>query len=323
MENINNQLEKFQSNELSIYTNDNGRVIHNPKPIKDILTLKEYYNLTLDKINESELLSKENKDVLLATLTNEPISNLNINQYDNNHKELVVIFARMIVESGIGTMNETEQEILISLFIDEVKNEFSYLTIEDIRLAVKKGVRLDYGKFYGLNITTLNYWLKEYISTTKKNAMKSLSLLSPKEEKITISDEQKKVLHKKWLDSWIDLFEKYHEGENIVVSDVGNVFYKYCIKNKIGSLTDSEKIILENRAKRLIIANGKEQARSSFQIKEVNKIIEDINRNKYSDDLDRKIVSEAKRLAIFDFFDKLIKEKIELKDLIEKIENGN
>jgi uncharacterized protein YeeX (DUF496 family) len=153
--------------------------------------------------------------------------------------------------------------------------------------------------------------------------MKSLSLLSPKEEKITMSDEQKKVLHKKWLDSWIDLFEKYHEGENIVVSDAGNVFYKYCIKNKIGSLTDSEKIILENRAKRLIIANGKEQARSSFQIKEVNKIIEDINRNKYSDDLDRKIVSEAKRLAIFDFFDKLIKEKVELKDLIEKIESGN
>lgn len=323
MENLNNQLEKIQINELSIYTNENGRVIHDPKPIKDIVTLKEYYNLTLEKINESDLLSKENKDVLLATLTHEPINKLNIVQYDKNYNELVGIFARMIVESGIGTMNEDEQTILISLFIEEVKNELSYLTIEDIKLIVKKGVRLDYGKFYGLNITTLNFWAKEYVRETKKNAMKSLTLLSPKEEKITISDEQKKALHKKWLDSWIELFEKYHEGENIVVSDAGNIFYKYCIKNKIGSLTDSEKIILENKAKRLIIANGKEQARSSFQIKEVNKIIEDINRNKYNDDLDRKIVSEAKRLAIFNFFDNLIKEKIELKDLIEKIEKGN
>ena len=140
MENLNNQLEKIQSNELSVYTNDNGRFIHDPKPIRDIVTLKECYNLTIEKINESDLLSKENKDVILATLNHDAIIKLNIVQYDNSYNELVGMFAKMIVESGIGTMNEEEQTILISLFIEEVKNEFSYLTLEDVRLALKKGV---------------------------------------------------------------------------------------------------------------------------------------------------------------------------------------
>jgi uncharacterized protein YeeX (DUF496 family) len=324
MENTNNQLQHIsENNELSVYTNENGRLIHDPKTIKDITTLKNHYGITVEQINESNALSKENKEVLLATLNNIPICELNIVEYDKNHNDLVGIFGRLIIESGITpeTMPKPDQKVFISMSVDEVKNEFSYLTIEDVRIAIKKGIRLEYGKFYGLNIATINFWLKEYINTTKKLAMKSLSLISPKEEKISLSDEQKKIMHQRWLDSWIDLFEKYHEGENTTISDAGNVFYKYCIKNKIGSLTDYEKIILENKAKRLIIANGKEQARSSFQIKEVNKIIEDINKNRYSDDLDRKIVSEAKRLAIYAFFDKLIEQKIKLKDLIYKIEN--
>lgn len=323
MENINNQLQRIsENNELSVYTNENGRLIHDPKTIKDINTLKNHYSITIEQINESNALSKENKEVLLATLNNKPICDLNIVEYDQNHNNLIGIFGRLIIESGITpeTMPKPDQKVFISMCVDEVKNDFSYLTIEDVRLAIKKGVRLEYGKFYGLNIATINFWLKEYVNTTKKNAMKSLTLIAPEDKEKGLNEEQKKIVYNRWLDSWIDLFEKYHEGENITVSDAGNVFYKYCIKNKISSLTDSEKIILENKAKRLIIANGKEQARSSFQIKEVNAIVEAINKNKLNDNIELKIISEAKRLAIFTFFDKLIQDKIELRDLIEKIE---
>jgi uncharacterized protein YeeX (DUF496 family) len=308
------------TNEFGLILNDNGRIVHNPKAINDITILKNHYDISIEQINSSPILSKENKEVLLATLNFTKISELNIQKYDTSYNYLVGVFGKTIVESGIG-MEEGEQEVFISLCIDEVINDFSYLTIEDVRIAVKKGVRLDYGKFYGLNITTLNFWLKEYVNSTKKDAMKLLPQINPKDDFKGLNDEQQKIIYKRWLDSWIDLFEKYHEGENITISDVGNVFYKYCIKNKIGSLTDRDKIILENKAKRLIIANGKEHASSTFQIKEINAIIEAINKNNYNKDIDLKIVSEAKRLAIFTFFDKLILEKLELRDLIDKIEN--
>lgn len=309
------------TNEFGLILNDNGRIVHNPKVINDITILKNNYDISIEQINSSPILSKENKEVLLATLNFTKISELNIQKYDTSYNYLVGVFGKTIVESGIG-MEEGEQEVFISLCIDEVINDFSYLTIEDVRIAVKKGVRLDYGKFYGLNITTLNFWLKEYVNSTKKDAMKLLPHIKPKEEYNGLNDEQKKIVYKRWLDSWIDLFEKYHEGENIIISDAGNVFYKYCIKNKITPpLTVSEMLTLENKAKRLIIANGKEHARSSYQIKEINAIIEAINKNKLNDDIELKIVTEAKRLAIFTFFDKLIAEKLELRDLIDKIEN--
>lgn len=309
------------TNEFGLILNDNGRIVHNPKVINDITILKNNYDISIEQINSSPILSKENKEVLLATLNFTKISELNIQKYDTSYNYLVGVFGKTIVESGIG-MEEGEQEVFISLCIDEVINDFSYLTIEDVRIAVKKGVRLDYGKFYGLNITTLNFWLKEYVNSTKKDAMKLLPHIKPKEEYNGLNDEQKKIVYKRWLDSWIDLFEKYHEGENIIISDAGNVFYKYCIKNKITPpLTVSEMLTLENKAKRLIIANGKEHARSSYQIKEINAIIEAINKNRITDDIELKIVSEAKRLAIYTFFDKLITEKLELRDLIDKIEN--
>jgi hypothetical protein len=308
-------------NEFGLILNDNGRIVHNPKAINDITILKNHYDISIEQINSSPILSKENKEVLLATLNFTKISELNIQKYDTSYNYLVGIFGKTIVESGIG-MEEGEQEVFISLCIDEVINDFSYLTIEDIRIAVKKGVRLDYGKFYGLNITTLNFWLKEYVNSTKKDAMKLLPQIKPKDEFKGLNDEQQKIIYKRWLESWIDLFEKYHEGENITISDAGNVFYKYCIKNKITPpLTVSEMLTLENKAKSFIIENGKKQARSPYQIKEVNIIMEAINKNKLNDDIELKIVSEAKRLAIFTFFDKLIAEKLELRDLIEKIEN--
>jgi hypothetical protein len=308
------------TNEFGLILNDNGRIVHNPKAINDITVLKNHYDISIEQIISSPILSKENKEVLLATLNFTKISDLNIQKYDSNYNYLVGIFGKTIVESGIG-MEETEQEIFISLSIDEVINDFSYMTLEDIRIATKKGVRLDYGKFYGLNITTLNFWFKEYLNTTKKDAMKLLPQLKPKEEYKGLNDEQQKIIYKRWLDSWIDLFEKYHEGENITISDAGNVFYKYCVKNKISSLTVQEMLTLENKAKALIISHGKEKAKSYIQIKEINTIIEAINKNRITDDIELKIVSEAKRLAIYTFFDKLIAEKLELRDLIDKIEN--
>lgn len=311
----------LNTNEFGLILNDNGRIVHNPKAINDITILKNHYDISIEQINSSLILSKENKEVLLATLNFVPISELNIQKYDTSYNYLVGVFGKTIVESGIG-MEEGEQEVFISLCIDEVINDFSYLTIEDVRIAVKKGVRLDYGKFYGLNITTLNFWLKEYVNSTKKDAMKLLPQIKPKDEFKGLNDEQQKIIYKRWIESWIDLFEKYHEGENITISDAGNVFYKYCIKNKITPpLTVSEMLTLENKAKSFIIENGKKQARSPYQIKEVNIIMEAINKNKLNDDIELKIVSEAKRLAIFTFFDKLIAEKLELRDLIEKIEN--
>ncbi len=319
MGNINNQLQNISNTELALITNDNGRLVHNPKAIKDINTLAIHYDITAEQISLSNL-SKDNKEVLLATLTFPQVSSLDIKKYDSNYVELVGMFGKMIVESGIGTMEAAEQEILITLFVEEITNEFSYLTLEDVRLALKKGVRLDYGKFYGINITTLNFWLKEYINNTKKEAMKSLPSILPKKEYEGLNEEQQKIVYKNWLNSYIDLFEKYHEGENIEISDIGNVFYKYCIKNKIGSLSDSEKITLENKAKRIIISKGKEQATSTFQLKELKQVLDSINKNNYNDDTESKIVAEGKRLAIIIFFDKLIADKLELKDLIYDIE---
>ncbi len=319
MENINNQLQNISNNELALIVNGNGRLIHNPKAIKDINTLATHYDITAAQISLSDL-SKGDKEVLLATLTFPQISTLDIKTYDDNYNTLVGIFGKMIVESGIGTMDEKEQMILITLFIEEIINEFSYLTLEDVRLALRKGIRLDYGKFYGINITTLNFWLKEYICSTKKDAMKLLPSIAPKKEYEGLNEEQQKIVYRNWLNSYIDLFEKYHEGENIEISDIGNVFYKYCIKNKIGSLTDSEKITLENKAKRIIISKGKEQATSTFQIKELKQVLDSINKNNYNDDTESKIVAEGKRLAIIIFFDKLIADKLELKDLIYDIE---
>jgi hypothetical protein len=301
----NNSLEKTNSNN-SITVNENTPLLNYP-------------SLTIGDVNNA-IMTPLHREVILASQNHPKISNSDQSEARDG---LIEILAIIIWESGVASLldDKKEQKILINYMVEEIKKDFFHLTLPEVQIALKKGLRGHYDTQYGINVKSLYGSLDNYVSETKIEAMTAFNkLLKPKEEYKGLNDEQKAIVYRKWLESFIILFEKYHEGENIEITDIGNVFYKYCTRNKIGSLSDKQKIELENKAKRVVVSKGNEYARSSHEVKELRELVNSINKNKYDEDIELRIVSEAKRLAILVFFDKLIEDKIELGDLIKKIE---
>jgi hypothetical protein len=298
------------NNEIS-NTNQSIQVL-NENEIND--NFKVWGEITISDIKDSNI-SISNREVLLARFSEKPIKDIDANLSGKKIQELINL---TIFESGFKTENISE---LIILVIKDIFSDFGYMTLSEISLAFRKGIRGDLGEYMGLSVRTFYNWLKTYNQTIKSEAIKSLQSIQ-KNEPSKINDDEKKEYYQRWLQSHIDDFERHKKGEEIKIYDFGHIFYDYCIKHSIGYLTTLEKEILYDKARtNTIRKHSSHNAKSTFEIKQFRDIINAISTNSITPTIEDIISSEMKRLAIIKIFDKLIHQGLELKNFINEIEN--
>jgi hypothetical protein len=311
------------------HRNNNSLVVITNAP------LMYYPDLRDVDVHESKDVSKEEKQVILASLNYPKIRNLNIIRGDddtNNTDEydvLVNIIAKAIWDMGITekSMTKEEQLAFIPIGIEEIK-EFDMLTIEDVRICFKRGSRRKYGDFFQMSITTINCWLTAYVEGTKPSAMMRLPYIKKveirsileiiKEEGIIISNEELKRRHEIWITSIYQKFEDFKVSGNYDFVDFGNKFFNYCKKLGLIKLNEKQQEDLWNRAvKQLKDEYHPVNGRTFGKRVDLKNIYESL---KNPDEIDKKteeiIVIRAKKLTVMYFFKKLINQKKELKDVI-------
>lgn len=287
-------------------------------------------------VHESKDVSKEEKQVILASLNYPKIRNLNIlrggedTDNTNEYDELVKIIAKAIWDMGITekSMTKEEQLAFIPIGIEEIK-EFDMLTIEDVRIAFKRGSRRKYGDFFQMSITTINCWLTAYVDETKPSAMLRLQYIKKveirtiiqivKEEQIIVSDEELKRRYDLWIGSIYQRFEDFKVSGNYDFVDFGNRFYNYCKKLGLIKLNEKQQQDLWDRAVKLLKDEyHPKNARTFGKRVDLKNIYESL---KNGDEIDKKteeiIIIRAKKLTVMYFFKKLISQNKELKDVIE------
>lgn len=274
---------------------------------------KVWGEITIADIKESNI-GIANREILLARFNEKPIKDLDANLAGNKLKEIINL---TIFESGFKTENISE---LILLVIKDIFADFGYMTLSEVSLAFRKGIRGDLGEYMGLSVRTFYTWLKTYNQTIKLEAIKSLQSIIKQDTKI-INEDEKKEYYERWLQSHIEDFERHRNGEEIKIYDFGHIFYDYCMKHSIGYLTQSEIDSLLDKARTNIIRkHSSHNAKSSFQAKEFRDILTAISTNNINPTIEDMINSEMKRLAILKIFDKLIHQGLELKSFIDEIE---
>lgn len=274
---------------------------------------KVWGEITIADIKESNI-GIANREILLARFSENAIKDIDANIAGKKLKEIINL---TIFESGFKTENISE---LILLIIKDIFSDFSYMTLSEVGLAFRKGIRGELGEYMGLSVLTFYKWLKAYNETLKQQAIKSLQFIK-KEENKTVSEDLKREYYKKWLKSHIEDFERHKNGEEIIIYDFGNVFYDYCVKNSIGYITKSEEEELIEKARTNVIRKHSSfNAKSAFQAQEFKNILLAISSNNITQNIQDMINSEMKRLAIVKFFDKLIHQGLDLKTLIIEIE---
>jgi hypothetical protein len=303
------------SNEITVSNNNNNNqsVIINENEISD--DSKVWGDITISDIKESNI-GNSNREVLLAKYSQKQIKDIDANISGNKLKECINL---AIFESGFKTENISE---LILLIIKDIFADFSYMTLSEVSLAFRKGIRGDLGEYMGLSVRTFYTWLKTYNQIIKSEAIKSLQ--SIKKEEVKYNEDERKEYYKRWLQSHIDDFKRHRNGEEIKIYDFGHIFYDYCIKHSIGYLTNLEKEALYDKARtNTIRKHSSVNAKSAFEIKEFRDIITAISTNNINPNIEDIINSEMKRLSIIKIFDKLIHQGLELENFINEIENNN
>jgi hypothetical protein len=315
---MNQQLQKTNNNDKqprSLMEITNSPLIHYPD-LKDI------------DIHNSTVISKEEKQVILASLNFPKIRTLNIikgeNETNNTYEynELVKIIAKAIWDMGLNTsMPEPEQLAFIPIAIEEIK-EFDNLSIEDIRIIFKRGSRMKYGDTFQMSITTINRWINAYIEETKPSAMQRLPHIKPQiEAPKEISEEEKLKRHKDWLENIYKKFEEHKKTNRYDYYDFNNVLYNYLKKIGLINLTEEQQEKIWDMAVKELKSEYHPKHGSNFGQRIDLKTIYD---NLKLDEVDKKtnelIVIRAKRIAVKTYFRKLIREAKHIRYEIEDAE---
>ena len=67
-------------------------------------------------------------------------------------------------------MQRLEMELSsIDQTINDINTEFSFVTLSDVRKAIRKGSLAQYGRSYKLSTQEVCYWIREYLKEKNKN----------------------------------------------------------------------------------------------------------------------------------------------------------
>ena len=203
-----------------------------------------------------------------------------------------------------------------------VLERFPGLSIAELGIALDKGVKRDYGDYFGLNVVTFLDWVRSYFESPERKAAVS--------EKYQLALPPKTVPTEKEFEdlkrmNTISMFAMYkHHGVLL-----GNPSYPFDYLEAKGVLkmTREEKFSIYEEAKRIASKNFiPENELSKLETQRANKTtavcrslesaVGIILQGKVADDLEKIAVIEAKRISLARFFDRLIADNKNLADLL-------
>jgi hypothetical protein len=224
-----------------------------------------------------------------------------------------VLFNRAIFESGMKCENP---ELVFPIVVKDIFDDFAGLTLEEIKICFKLGVRGKLGDFMGMNVRTFYGWLTEYFRTLKTAANKEFLALPQPAKEVTI--EQKKEIHRQALQR---LFSEYDsiskEQSEIAFVDYGNTYYN--LLNSLGVIYFSYSNTKRSFEKARILFSLEHKpmnARNEIEEKQFIKIQKELLIGKNKD-----IRSRIKSLCKTDLFHRFLRDcknnNINLPELIE------
>lgn len=195
----------------------------------------------------------------------------------------------------------------------DVKNYAGTLTLAQLDHAFKLGLDNTFGEWYGLSNKTYRQWVRGYLgysvridANKKQSQFLKHSLHKPKE--LTDSEKEKII-----IDGVFRAFEDFKKKGDC--SDLGNVTYSYLDKKGLISFTKDRKWDFYREAKkkkRRELEMKMEISVNRHELESVSSILEQLDLNKVNDD----VLTEAKQVALCQYFSDLIETGTELKDLL-------
>lgn len=217
------------------------------------------------------------------------------------------------IEQGIFYLglnkNETDRGLLKVAVIEDCRNQFPSLTLSEIAIAIKRGVRGEFGEVYGIAPKDVLAWLSAF----KKDAIRleALKEIAANDEINRTPTEQEEIeIAMNALDiAW----RTYKETGTYV--DHGNTIYNILDNNRKFSFTREEKnaFLASAKFRMLNYYAPEKHIGNDVKMKEIMAIYTQIR----DDDSNVRVRSEAKRIALMVFFERLLQSGKDIWDLFK------
>lgn len=274
-------------------------------------------SLNLQDIVDSKILTSGSREALLAYYGNHSI--VDRKRLEGSTKvgdELRTIINMTIIESGFaGTWEEREIQVFIMTIIQDIFRDFKRLTVQEVRIAFRKGVREEYGELHGLSVRAVHKWMRAYVAQTKKEAKRELRLLD-KPKIMELTEEEKEQKHQDYLEGVYAWYDEFIKSGSYTYKDYGNAMY--IILDTLGLMTYSlkeKKKIYSEAEEGVKNAHDPSNANGAVQRSEFKRMIQKIA-DGHSDATIR-IKTEAKNIALKRFLVECRDKERNLRELIE------
>lgn len=232
---------------------------------------------------------------------------------DKSEKEIKTALFTIISRAYAlrGTAIEKDDVRFISSELNRsICERFPFLTIQEIGIAIDKGVKKDYGEYYGLSVVTFLDWIRAYSKSDEYYEARRIRADRALPEKVPPTPEE---IEKQKRDSLVWAFHFYQDKKFLI--DYQNTCYRYLVDNGILKLSeDDKKQIVEEAKKDIVSREADRRGIRSKDIHTIGELIPAVARDiaPGAAQLD----FTAKRIAVQQYFDRLITAKKDIKDVL-------
>lgn len=262
------------------------------------------------------------------------ISKLNRELYNANNsvkikdiadKNIVVKSIHLFINYTImdrGINLEKDEIIYIKQRVtDDIINDFYMLTLEDIKLAFKLGVRNEFGDYFGINPVTMYSWLKSYKNDLVPKMYQEVIPLLPKVENNIIAEYDDKLFDLEFRDGICEIYFRMVVHAENDFNDIGNAYYNFLKRiNLIDFDLDYENSVLLKAKENLKRHLANKNYNLSKQGKDFHKInlsdAYDIIDNDLNKDYNTMIDIYKKKIILNDFLKEWAIHEVDLFELI-------
>ncbi|MFB5946091.1 hypothetical protein [Albibacterium profundi] len=211
------------------------------------------------------------------------------------------------------SMNDEDSAYLSNVLPFEVKKQVPSIRIQEIPIAINRGVYGEYGKYYGLNATTFISFLKAYIETEdrKKAILDYHRSLEPAKKEPT-EEEVQEGIKKAIINAYNIFLEKgFYE-------DYGNFIYdKMDEKNMINLNTARKNEIYIQAQQSILTKKSPQNAGNRSEFKEFTSIVDSISDP--SSVMGKEMIKkEAKKIALHVVFSDFKEVEADINELVNQ-----
>ena len=227
--------------------------------------------------------------------------------FDGNRNRLAEEINHMVTSnfSALGQKPKTEKEISIIVIglIEEIQSYFPNLTMQELKIALNKGIRGEFGEFMGVNVITYHKFIKAFLNDEKRKDVILKQREYIEEQNRAKSESEIAQIEKEF---WENETKRIAEFKKTGVLKTDNYETLYKIYEKAGKidLSNSEKWELFVKAKAETLQELRKLSAKVDNPKKINEQIKRIESKQTTKIDDLKIVDMACKMIMEDYYSK-------------------